>query len=142
MQSCSKIGCKKMNSFLTESQSTLPAFRITHPVHPDSVSDLNITHILRSDQNILFLVGRIRSVNLPCGETRKASKITLKHTIIRMLMRRLTASMKTSNSSEHMLDDSDPEPRLFNYRDNVADNQSSPTAREANRWSRTTSRHH
>ena len=71
VQSCSKIGRKKTNDSLIKGQGTLTAFRITHPVHPDSVPNLDVTHILGSDQDVLFLVGGIRSVNLPCSETRE-----------------------------------------------------------------------
>lgn len=64
-----------MNVSLTEGQGTLTTFRVTHPVHSDSVSNLNITHILGGDQDVLFLVRCIRCVNLPAGKIKEGSGI-------------------------------------------------------------------
>lgn len=80
-----------------------PTDGVQHPVNPDVIADTNVGHILRGNKDILLVgvgIGRVdlggqASVRLlkERGKERRAL------TIIFILMRRFTASMKTSNSS-------------------------------------------
>ena len=79
-----------------------PTDGVQHPVNPDVIADTNVRHILRGNKDILLVGIGIRRVdlrrqgNVSFGGNREGE---LGITIIFILMRRLTASMKTSNSS-------------------------------------------
>ena len=87
-----------------ECQCRLPAFtfRVEHAIDTDSLSWVDVGHVLRSNQYVLLLIAIVGGVDL-CGN-RIADQLNecyhiSSRTIIFMLIRRLTASMKTSNSS-------------------------------------------
>ena len=74
-------------------------------MHPDSVRYGHVLHILGSDEDVLFAVRRLGSVNLEGGAFGVRNGVNGERcsvkglTIIFMLIRRLTASINTSNSS-------------------------------------------
>lgn len=72
-------------------------------MYPYSRANMDVIHILRGDKYVLLSIGRVGRVDLKrdfktgWGPSRTVEKSL---TIILMAMRRLTASMNTSNSSE------------------------------------------
>ena len=82
----------------------MAAFGIGHPVYTDSVSDVDVRHVLRRDQYVLLPVGGIGGIDLQETGTSECdvcrTQVHHEHTIIFILIRRLTASMNTSNSSK------------------------------------------
>lgn len=87
----------------SERENSLSTLWICHPMHTDRLANLDAVHILRRNENILFLVGLICGVDLVDHErmsTARNESKDLMRTMSLMLIRRLTASMKTSNSSD------------------------------------------
>lgn len=77
---------------------------IIHPMDSDLLLDLDSCHVLRGDQDVLPVIRGLCAVNLESGVVRVSNMFFREvswPTIIRMLIRLLTASMKTSNSSRH-----------------------------------------
>ena len=73
-------------------------------MNADSLSGMDVAHVLWRDQDVLLLIAVVGSFNLyelfneiSCPSSNHPQHL---RTIIFMLMRRLTASMKTSNSSD------------------------------------------
>lgn len=74
--------------------------RIQHPVDPHIAPDVDVRHILGCDENILLVRVCSRSGDLePVDEYEVVSFTDKEPTIIFILIRRLIASIKTSNSS-------------------------------------------
>lgn len=48
----------------SELKGILTALRVTHTMHSNGGSELDGAHILRSDQDILFAIGGIGSIDL------------------------------------------------------------------------------
>ena len=75
---------------------------IRHPMDTDSISNVDVIHVLRGDEDVLLAIRRVCSVDLwevlvNTWSTHNHRSVEL--TIILILIRRLTASMNTSNSS-------------------------------------------
>ena len=49
---------------MSERKDPLPTFGIGHAVYADGIADIDVRHILGSDEDILFAIGRIRSIDL------------------------------------------------------------------------------
>ena len=115
-------------------------------MHTDRVTDVDVRHVLRRDQDILLAVRRVGGVDLLSithENTFEHKRESGERTIIFILIRRFTASMNTSNSSEErMVRTTGVEDMWRTHQDNGSDSRWTPTATGAGRSSRTTSRHH
>ena len=49
---------------LSELKGALVALGVTHPMHPDSVRDRHVLHVLGSDEDVLLAIRRLGGIDL------------------------------------------------------------------------------